>query len=125
MEVIEEINKILEPLLSVAEFEEEDKTVVKEQFYKVIFFKLMAKIIGNLSSQEASILNDKLEKASSNEERLNFFEEEAQRSENIQGAIQEFLLKDLSEIINKLLRAFSEKATPEQKIKFETALAAV
>lgn len=122
MEIIEEINKKVLPVLQAAGIIPEDIVVVKDQLFKVVFFKLMAKAVGVLSSQEAKNLNEKIGGNGSQEERLRIFQEVAGQSEAVRQLVDEFMLHDFSEVATKINGAFLKNATPEQKEKLNSLL---
>lgn len=117
MEIIEEINKKVLPVLQAAGIIPEDIVIVKDQLFKVVFFKLMAKAVGVLSSQEAKNLNEKIGGNGGQEERLRIFQEIAGQSEAVRQLVDEFMLHDFAEVVTKINRAFLKNATPEQKEK--------
>lgn len=115
--IFEEVNQKIIPVLQAAGITYEDIQIVKDQLYKVIYFKLMAKTVSVFSLEEAKILNDKISNALSNEERLIVFCEYSKEMPAINQIIDEFLKKDFSNVISNINNLFLKNATPQQKEK--------
>lgn len=122
MEIIEEINQKIVPILQAAGITPEDIVIVKDQLFKVVFFKLMAKAVGVLSSEDAKNLNEKIGSNAGQEERLRIFQEAAGQSEAVRQLVEEFMLHDFTEVAAKISDAFLKNATPQQKEKLDNLL---
>lgn len=115
--IFEEVNQKIIPALQAAGITFEDIQTVKEQLYKVIYFKLMAKAVSIFSSDEAKILNDKISGALSSEERLIIFCEYSREMPAINQITDEFLKKDFLTVVSNINNLFLKNATPQQKEK--------
>ena len=111
--------KILNPLLACSGLTAEDQQTVREALSRIIISEILLKIIQTLPKEKLENIEREFREKSP-KQRLKILQDVVKNSPEAQKAVKEYTEKDLWDFSEKILNAFLEKATPEQRKKFFT-----
>jgi len=109
--------KILNPLIQSMGLSDQDQIALRKELTRIITAEALLKL-SLLPKQKIEELKENFNSESPFQNKLNFLQEIIKNYPEVQKAITKYFEEELPVFIKKMLTAFLEKATEEQKNKF-------